>query len=171
MQKRKIKCPNCHNTFEVTNPNGAEQLIVACPTPSCSSRLRVTFATGETVLTRSKEPDKSSGYILFDGRKYSLLHEGVNTVGREADTSEADVQLPFPEEIRYVSRIHFAIEQICLKKGKTKFVICDLRDAQKIEKKPTLVNGEKLDKIDKIVLSHGDTIEIGEFKMTFNINR
>ena len=45
----------------------------------------------------------------------------------------------------------------------------DIRDEKKIKEVPTLVNGEKLDKVDKIVLKHGDTIEVREVKMTFNI--
>ena len=167
MLKKKIKCPRCGNSFEVTNPDGLEQLIVACPNPSCSSKLRVTFATGYTVLTQSPVPDNATGYILFRGSKYSL-HEGLNVIGREVGVSEADVQLELEIDEHYVSREHFAIEQVSLKKGSSKYVISDLRDGEKIRLKPTFVNGEKLDKVDRIVLKSGDSITIGEVKMTFN---
>lgn len=167
MLKKKIKCSRCQYIFEVSNPNNKEELVVRCPNPSCGVGLRVTFATGETVLTKS-EPNEGNGYLLFEGNTYSL-HEGLNTIGREAESSKAMVQLSLDSGKNYVSREHFAIEQVSLKKGKTKYVIMDIRDEKKIKEVPTLVNGEKLDKVDKIVLKHGDTIEVREVKMTFNI--
>lgn len=165
MQKKKVKCPLCHQLIEVSNPDNAEQLVVVCPTPTCSARLRVTFATGQTVLTKSTGQETASGYLLFDGNRYSLK-EGLNIIGREADSSDADVQLPTDK--RYVSRKHIGIELVRLKKGTTKCIIRDLRDEEKIAQKATLVNGEKLELQDRIVLKHGDTIEVGELKIMFH---
>lgn len=165
MQKKKIRCPHCHNSFIVSNPNNVEQLIVTCPSPSCGVKLRVNFATGHTVITKGAGHENGNGFLLYNGQKYPL-HEGLNIVGREADSSDAEVQLETDK--RYISRKHFGIELVRLKNERNKYLIMDLRDESKIDRMPTLVNGEKLDKVDKIVLSHGCVIEIGEVKMTFN---
>lgn len=175
LKKKTITCRYCKTRFEVLNPDNVEERVVPCQNPDCRHSYRVNFVTGDTIITKSPEADKKNGFILFRGRKFPL-HEGQNIVGREADSSEADVQLELDEKYKFVSRSHFSIHLIRLKKGKTKYVISDLREKDKIDKVPTLVNDEKLDKVDKIVLSHGDTISIVqvngadnlEVKMTFN---
>lgn len=167
MQKKTIKCTRCGHSWVVTNPDGLEKVVVTCPVPSCGHRMRIPFLSKDTVIKKVTEPDKGNGYIMFNDRPYPLQHEGLNIVGRASDSSDADIQLETNQ--KYMSRQHFGIELYRLKSGRAKFVISDLRDKQKISIVPTLVNGEILDKVDKIVLVHGSTIKIGKVKMTFNI--
>lgn len=166
MLKKIIKCPLCHHAFEVSNPEGAERLIVRCPVTTCGVNLRVTFATGHTILADSPDIAAGCGYLLFAGRKYPL-REGVNIIGREADMSDSGVQIETDK--LYMSRRHFVIEQIPLKNNRTKYVIRDIRDDAKIAKQPTLVSGEALAQEDRIVLRVGDVIEVGEVNMKFCI--
>ena len=164
MLKKIIKCPLCHHAFEVSNPEGADRLIVRCPVTTCGVNLRVTFATGHTILADSPDIAAGCGYLLYAGRKYPL-REGVNIVGREADISDAGVQIETNK--LYMSRRHFAIEHVPLRKNRTKYIVRDIRDEVKIVKQPTLVNGEALAMEDRIVLRSGDDIVVGEVNMKF----
>ncbi len=165
MLKKKIKCPRCKQIFEVLNPNDAEQLKVSCSTEGCGAVLRVNFATGHTVLTKSTKQEKGNGYLLADGKKMPL-HEGLNVIGREADSSKADVQ--FFAGKKFFSREHLAIELVQLQEGMSKYILRDLRDDNKISQLPTLLNGVRLEKPDRIVLGKGDVIQVGELKMVFD---
>ena len=54
MESKKIVCPNCHGTLEVTNPKQEPLLMIKCPNPACGAKLRIRFDTGETVLAPQK---------------------------------------------------------------------------------------------------------------------
>ena len=50
MEKKTIRCPRCRGILEVTNPKELPELLITCPNPNCGARMRVTFATGDTIL-------------------------------------------------------------------------------------------------------------------------
>lgn len=165
MQSKKIVCPGCHGTLEVTNPKGEPVLMIKCPNPECGAKLRVRFDTGETVIAQKKTAATVPGYLTWGGQSYEL-REGRNSVGRGSSKHEADVEIDTDD--RSVSRVHCLLEAIRLKSGRVKVVVSDLRTAEKIAQKPTLVYDEPLAAEDRLVLEDGDTIEIGDQTLRFH---
>ena len=158
MEKKTIKCPRCHGILEVTNPKAEPVLLITCPNPQCGAKMRVTFATGDTILADRQPHDDQIGHLVFDGEPYALA-EGTNTVGRKSKNSTATIQLP--TEDLSMSRIHAQIQVTRLKSGRIKAVLCDLRDAEKMQQCPTLIEDEPLQPEDAFVLAHGDVITLG----------
>lgn len=165
MESKKIICPNCHGTLEVTNPKAEPVLMIKCPNPDCGAKLRVRFDTGETVIAPKKSAATVPGYLTWGGQRYELK-ESRNTVGRSSSKHEADVEIPTDDHS--VSRQHCLLEAIRLNSGRVKVVIRDLRTADKISQKPTLVYDEPLAQEDRLVLEDGDTIEIGDQTLRFH---
>ena len=165
MESKMIVCPSCHGTLEVTNPKGEPVLMIKCPNPECGVKLRVRFDTGETVIAPKKGAANVPGYLIWDGQSFELK-EGRNSVGRGSSKHEADIELPTDD--RSVSRVHCLLEVIKLKSGRVKVVVSDLRSADKIAQKPTLVYDEPLASEDRLVLEDGDTIEIGDQTLRFH---
>lgn len=150
--------------------------MIKCPNPSCGAKLRVRFDTGETVLAAKKGAATVPGYLTWGGQAYELK-EGRNTVGRSSSKHEADIEIPTDD--RSVSRMHCLLEAIRLsdcksdrtstdRTGRVKVIISDLRSADKIAQKPTLVYDEPLAQEDQLVLEDGDTIEIGGQVLRFH---
>lgn len=139
--------------------------MIKCPNPACGAKLRVRFDTGETVLAQKKLAATVPGYLVLSGQGYELK-EGRNTIGRSNSNHEADIELATDD--RSVSRLHCLIEAIRLKDGRVKVVISDLRTAEKMAEKPTLVYDEPLHPEDRIVLDDGDTIELGDQTLHFH---
>jgi hypothetical protein len=171
MESKKITCPSCHGILEVTNPKGEPIQMIKCPNPACGARLRVRFDNGETILAPKKSVATVPGYLTWNGHTFELK-EGRNTVGRNSSKHEADIELLTDD--RSVSRLHCLLEAMRLKSGRVKVVISDLRAAEKISVKPTIVFDEGLDFEDPIapedilVLEDGDTIEIGDQRLYFH---
>ena len=139
--------------------------MIKCPNPECGVKLRVRFDTGETVIAPKKGAANVPGYLIWDGQSFELK-EGRNSVGRGSSKHEADIELPTDD--RSVSRVHCLLEVIKLKSGRVKVVVSDLRSADKIAQKPTLVYDEPLASEDRLVLEDGDTIEIGDQTLRFH---
>ena len=165
MESKRIVCPGCHGTLEVTNPKGEPVLMIKCPNPACGAKLRVRFDTGETVIAPKKTAATVPGYLTWDGQSFELK-EGRNSVGRSSSKHEADIELP--TEDRSVSRLHCLLDARRLNSGRVKVVISDLRTAEKISQKPTLIYDESLAPEDMLVLEDGDTIEIGDQTLRFH---
>lgn len=142
----------------MTNPRQEAVLMIKCPNPACGAKLRVSFDTGETILAAKKGAATVPGYLTWDGQAYELK-EGRNTVGRNSSKHEADIEIPTYD--RSVSRLHCQLDARRLNSGRVKVVISDLRSAEKISQKPTLVYDEPLAQEDQLVLEDGDAIEIG----------
>ena len=164
MEKKTIKCPRCHGILEVTNPKAEPVLLITCPNPQCGAKMRVTFATGDTILADRQPHDDQIGHLVFDGEPYALA-EGTNTVGRKSKNSTATIQLP--TEDLSMSRIHAQIQVTRLKSGRIKAVLCDLRDAEKMQQCPTLIEDEPLQPEDAFVLAHGDVITLGATRIKY----
>ena len=164
MEKKTIKCPRCHGILEVTNPKEEPQLLITCPNPACGAKMRVTFATGDTVLSDRQPHDDQISHLVFDGEPYALA-EGTNTLGRKSKNSTATIQLP--TEDLSMSRIHAQIQVTRLKNGRIKAVLSDLRNTEKMQQCPTLVDDEPLQPEDAFVLAHGDVITLGTTRIKY----
>lgn len=165
MESKKIVCPACHGALEVTNPKNEPLLMIKCPNPACGVNLRVRFDTGETIMASKKEAATVPGYLTWDGQCYAL-NEGKNTLGRSSSTHEANIEIATND--KSVSRLHCLLDVIRLKNGRVKVVVSDLRTAEKIAQKPTMVYDEPLAQEDRLVLEDGDTIEIGGQTLRFH---
>lgn len=164
LKSRKITCPHCKAMIEVTNPKGLDYREITCPNPACKATLHVRFYEGETILAENKEQKESLGAIEYNGRKMPL-HEGKNSIGRKDSKNTADIGVETTD--KSMSRQHCQIEVIRLKSGKVKPVISELREQEKMEKMPTMINGEPLKVGDRIVLDDGDSIKLGETVVRF----
>lgn len=165
MESKKIVCPGCHGTLEVTNPRKEPVLMIKCPKPACGAKLRVRFDTGETVLAPKKGAATVPGYLSWGGETYELK-EGRNTVGRSSSKHEAGIEIATDD--KSVSRLHCQLEATRLKSGRVKVIISDLRAGDKIVRKPTLVDEEPMAAEDCLVLEDGDTIGIGDQTLYFH---
>lgn len=168
MEKKTIHCPRCHGILEVTNPKAEPVLLITCPNPACGAKMRLSFDTGETVLAQTKESENLIGRIIYKGIDYQLI-EGTNIVGRQPrnSASKANVQLPSDDET--MSRLHVQIQVTRLKSGRIKAVISDIRDAEKMQRVPTLVDDVPLHPEDAIVLAAGDIITIGKTRVKYMV--
>lgn len=165
MESKKIVCPNCHGTLEVTNPKQEPFLMIKCPNPACGAKLRIRFDTGETVLAPQKAAVKVPGYLNWQGHLYEL-REGKNTVGRNSSKHEALIE--FSTDDKSMSRTHCLIEVVRTTDGRMKAVLSDIRTSEKIDKMPTKVGNLPLAIEDRIVLADGDLIQMGQQKIRFN---
>ena len=164
LKSRKITCPHCKAMIEVTNPKGLDYREITCPNPACKATLHVRFYEGETILAENRDLKVSLGAIEYNGLRMPL-HEGKNSIGRKDSKNTADIGVETTD--KSMSRQHCQIEVIRLKSGKVKPVISDLRGKDKMDKMPTMINGEPLKVCDRIVLDDGDKIQLGETVVKF----
>ncbi|MCR5157774.1 MAG: FHA domain-containing protein [Prevotella sp.] len=165
MEKKKIiKCPRCQGILEVTNPKAEPVLLITCPNPQCGAKMRVTFDTGETQLAETERTDDQPGRLAFGGIYYPLA-EGENSVGRQSKTSKATIQLPTDD--LSMSRAHVRIMVHRLKSGRVKAIISDMRGADKQQQLPTRIDDEPMMPEDAFVLTHGDSITLGNTRIKY----
>ena len=172
----KAKCPGCGIILEVTNVNNEAQRQITCP--GCGKSLIVPFymlnkkPENEAATQLGKSPDSgyhtqlggannslSSCALECNGQRHNL-DVGVFHVGRMANTSQADVQIPTQDG--FMSRQHAIITVRRLADGSLK---ADIRDDQ--SKNGTKVNNVVLGPGDAIVLHNGDRIQMGETTVFF----
>ena len=106
----------------------------------------------ETMYVGKKEI-ASPGYLSFEGQKYPL-ELGNNVVGRKASTSQATVQIATDD--RCMSRQHLNINVIKDSADKVRVVVSNERN-----KNATYINGQLLNEGDKLFLTDGSTIKMG----------
>ena len=188
MQEKRVKCTNCGVILDVRNSKGEAVKIITCP--ECKSQLKVNFppeavqepleaktvlanpSSGETTtvlgagLSQSGDtqyvpkPNIQKQYYLFlNGKRYPLS-AGRNVVGRKASSSDAQVQIETSD--LYMSRRHICIEVIRLTDGSTKVFVSNDKN-----KNSTYVNGCKLNTGDRVVLTNGTQIKMGETIVTY----
>ena len=159
LKLRNITCPRCGAMLEVTNPNNLAVRDITCPNPKCKALLHVNFDDGETILVTKKNSKDKCGYIKHEGQNPLYLREGRFTIGRADRNNTANLGIETQD--MSMSRLHCQLEVVKLKSGKVKVIISDLREQEKIEKKPVLVNEVRLSGFDKLVLDDGDRIKLG----------
>lgn len=189
MQEKRVKCTNCGVILDVRNSKGEAVKIITCP--KCKSQLKVNFPPeavqepleAKTVLVNTPsgesptvlggaglsqsgdtqyvpKPNIQKQYYLFlNGKRYPLS-AGRNVVGRKASSSDAQVQIETSD--LYMSRRHICIEVIRLTDGSTKVFVSNDKN-----KNSTYVNGSKLNTGDRVVLTNGTQIKMGETIVTY----
>lgn len=163
LEKVTFVCSECGQRQSIGNPKKVQFRTVNCC--KCGHPETVYFDTDMTLIDKKRMAADTGFYLSHNGRKYEL-EEADNTIGRMSSAHEAEVELLI-EDDRSVSRKHCKIRVVRLKRGDIKSIISDERTEQKIEQKPTLVNGVPLCKEDEIVLSDGDVIIMGRQTVLF----
>ena len=115
LSQKKVVCPCCGSILSVRNRTGAPS--TECECPKCGQTLAVNFIVAEADTAPVREgantllPDKGRWPVspgrLQAGGITKELRPGRNIVGKQADTSRADIQ--FPLDDTGVSREHFDI--------------------------------------------------------------
>jgi hypothetical protein len=175
MQEVKVKCPSCQTLLSVQNPTGAPEVTVTCP--SCQQALRVKFkqpATaaappaaspprplgdgGETVIG-SSNVSKARFFLKVAGQTYQLA-DGVNTIGRQASSSSASIQIATTDH--KMSRHHAEIEVLRYPGGISRVKIKNWQN-----KNRTWVNGVELCNDETLILKNGCRLKMGDTDMHF----
>jgi pSer/pThr/pTyr-binding forkhead associated (FHA) protein len=186
METKRIQCPKCQCLLDVRNSKDEAVKIITCP--QCHTQLQVIFkkqpptppiqgvetryvpgggkigetqyggrttGDGATRLSPSS-PSSPSKHprLIFQNQSYALA-PGVNTVGRKASTSTATVQIATHD--LYMSRSHVRINVVNMPDGSIKAILSNDRN-----KNITSVKGQPLQDGDKIILSNGDEIKMGD---------
>jgi pSer/pThr/pTyr-binding forkhead associated (FHA) protein len=97
---------------------------------------------------------------LANNATYSLS-EGVNTIGRMAQSSTASLQIDTDD--RTMSRSHARIDVVSTQIGMSHFFMNDKN------KNETFVNSQQIGADDRILLSNGDIIQMGKTRLRFVI--
>ena len=173
MQEVKIKCPTCGTLLSVKSAGDEPEATVTCP--SCKATLRVKFnrqqqdATpapprrqpgdeGETVIGKSIAA-KASFFLKVAGQSYQLS-DGLNTIGRQASSSDATIQIATIDH--KMSRHHAKIEVLRYPTGVVRVKISNWQN-----RNPTWVNGVELSNDETLILNNGCRLKMGNTNMTF----
>lgn len=162
MIERNIVCPNCKAVQSVKNVTDAPVMEITCA--QCGARLGVKFLAltarpsddQETIIDAPRRPSKQYR-LRVNGMEYRLM-EGENSIGRQASTSEASVQIA--TESRKMSRMHAKIEVLPAVDGRA--VLSNWHN-----KNTTSVNGRPVGENAQVPLHHGDRILMGDVEMIF----
>lgn len=172
IQKTRVKCPSCGVLLDVRNSTGAKEKEVNCP--NCKSRIVVKFNIPNPLTsTPSNTPEQTEfhtsfisgltdgimGKLLYNGQTYPL-QMGLNSVGRKASTSTANIQIDTTD--RSMSRLHSIINVTRMFDGTLRTTIKNADN-----KNTTYVGGQILYDGDTIVLNDGDVIKMGNVNITF----
>ncbi|MBQ8487639.1 MAG: FHA domain-containing protein [Prevotella sp.] len=169
MQTVRIICPKCKTSLNVSNINNEPFRLIACP--QCQTQLRIKFNVqppaapppapahdeSETVIGTARK--LSATYALeCEGRTYQLA-DGVNTVGRQATTSRASLQIATGDQ--KMSRHHAQIQLQRLANNTVKLKISNWQN-----KNGTWVNGMQLADGEILFIEPGDNIRMGSTELT-----
>lgn len=138
MKELFIKCPSCGTVLGVKNSKNEAVKKITCP--QCHQRLAVSF---EEELPPSPATPQPLG-ALYYGEMRIALQEGVN-----------NTQFPGSEKV--------SLEVVRLADGSSKCMIQPLLSDSAVK-----VNGESLQKGDKVVLEKGDKLEIDHVVLFYN---
>ena len=184
----KIKCPYCGAVLSVKSQAGIESKNVTCPICKQKSKFRdfkVISEKQNEEATQYPDYETESGYnarsnrttqyyeeinltlgrikVVSSGKTFQL-RIGKNIIGRQAQQSTADIQIP-TEGSKRMSREHLIIE---LKKVQGKGIV-HYASLYKQNVNETLINNVPLEYGDCVVLSHGDVINLPDAKVKFEI--
>lgn len=176
----KIKCPNCSGRLTVKLKSPNQDVNIPCPICKVTSPLKSYIkVVGSQQLEHTEYPSKGDetqigtlemnyvvGQLKIQDSPLSSypLKMGRNIVGRKADSSKADIQIP--DESQRMSREHLIID---VEKVSGKGIVHKLSLYPKKKINETFLNGEKLSSVDCIPLKHGDVITLLENKLIFEI--
>lgn len=176
----RIKCPHCGAVLLVKKMPGLETKNIPCPIcknvhkfteyqvprqPASTAGDDPTLPSGDTKGSDHTQPvgDRAWGIGRLRQKGYPgdyKLSLGMNTLGRAAQTSHATVQIK--NDDGYMSRMHGAIEVTKLPSGGYVHYYFNTEN-----KNPTYINGVKVEKGDRIILSNGDVVKMANTELTF----
>jgi pSer/pThr/pTyr-binding forkhead associated (FHA) protein/ribosomal protein S27E len=177
-QRKQVQCPQCKTVLSIY---AMAKGVLSCP--NCKYQADITSyrspgqsqeedSSADEFVTNPNTMPGINGQLLkpgilklVDGEfactpNIIRLQRGVNTVGRNASSSQASIRLNTQDH--YMSRIHVRIELIMKSDGT---FIHNLSDAG--SQNATWHNDEKLEKGDQIVLKPGDIIKLGHTVFEF----
>ncbi len=185
MSEIKIKCPTCGKVLRLLDAPNIDAASFTCPVckerhivgncqryveqqkPASPSSEETQYGFVQSSPSGGDEtricsvPSGQIGTLVDDmGRTYQL-YMGINTIGREAGSSTASVQITTDD--RTMSRSH-AIIDVSYAGGKTIHI---LRNGA--NKNPSYLNGTVIGPQDQLVLNHGDRLRMGNTELTFKI--
>lgn len=173
MEIMKIKCPNCSAIMTVKVHTGMENIMMKCPV--CQEKAPFSSYKKET-----KDKDDSTEYAsdnttipmteLGDDIKFIIgeltildshldpfkLKPGRNIIGRKANSSKADIQIPLKDNQLHISREHLIIDV----KRVDKIGYIHNISLYKDKVNDTFINDEKICYLDSLRLTHGDIIKL-----------
>ncbi len=154
MPYRDIHCPNCNHQMRVTpgGPPSDEQAKTVYGGMQGISADKPADGDDATLLPQSQHVRPGA---LVCGRAKYPLHLGRNLVGRESKTSNADVQIPTDDF--QMSREHAVINITKISNGSLRALIRNYKEGV-----CTVVKGMKLESTDKLVLTSGTEIKLGQ---------
>ena len=176
----KIKCPNCGARLKVRLNSLNQEISIPCPKCEVPSPLKsykqVTDAphpehteypdNGEHTQIGKQLNDTIGQLKVMDSTLSPFqLKMGRNVVGRKANMSKADIQIPLQAMKSRMSREHLNVD---VDKVSGKGIVHYL-SLYKSGVNETLLNEEKLEAPDRIILKHGDVITLPEAKLVFEI--
>lgn len=176
----KIKCPNCGSVLQVKNQPGLDGKSITCPVCKTKSPFmefrninnRQTEKTEYLGGTYSESRTQyNSGKNLVIGRLFVVstgciyqLKPGQNVVGRKAQASTADFQIPMGDKKR-MSREHLIIE---VTNDPVKgYVHCVKLYKEKVN--PTFIGKERLEFGDCFILKKNDMIRLPDVDVRFEL--
>lgn len=112
----------------------------------------------ETRIYSAPTPLKVGTLVDNTGRTY-MLQVGINTIGRQASTSSATVQIATSD--RTMSRSH-AIVEVHNAGGQ---IVHILKNGA--NKNPSHYNGTLIESTDQFILNNGDKVKFGSTELTF----
>lgn len=169
----RIKCPNCGAVLSVKNMVGLETKTIPCPIckkPSHFGAYKKADApmpvgVGEDCTDLGGETSfREKGLVVgklvaMHNKQHYPLCEGVNVIGRKANTSVATIQIVTDD--KKMSRQHAVIEV----KKTPKAYIHRLKNHQ--NKNATYINLQLLEDGDVVVLNGGEHLKMGETVLLF----
>ena len=172
MEQKRIKCPKCGSVLKFSYENNGDAVKrVTCPV--CKTGLKINLAPqtknvappqpqkdgGETVLVTAPSAPSGTFVITFNGQSFPLK-KGVNTIGRQAFSSTASLQIPTSDS--FLSRSHVTINVLTDALGNS---YATLQNHQNTNE--TLINNVEINQDDVIKLNNGDHITMGETTIVF----
>lgn len=166
IESKSFNCPKCkvpHKYSEYipyTKPQDENEAQIGDVERFRSANIELPVQTDETDLASVKQ-NATIGSLRLPGVSEPVqLKVGRNTIGREAKTSTASIQIN--DSTKTMSRSHYNIDVLVF--GNTvRHLLSVVLDA----KNDTKLNGVKLESTDKLVLNDGDIIRSGKVEVEF----
>jgi pSer/pThr/pTyr-binding forkhead associated (FHA) protein len=184
-----IQCGNCKQKARVNEDNlNAAMPIVVCP--HCGTKNRIPSAAPKPAPSMAVSQDNSHTVPIYTGAAASnsekktneatkelgwlIIHDentktktypllvGKNVIGRNSDSTIAEVTLRVDTMDNYMSRNHCVLDVGLSKNGAYEYVLSDRKSLNR-----TYVNGKSapISTQDEVYLRDGDCIQIGRTKV------
>ena len=171
LDKVEVTCPYCGARQYANNIKNKDSAEVHCC--RCNESILVFFNTDETIYSASNS-EPTVAEFCYNGRTLKTIALNADAeycIGRKPKSSSSpqpDIPIDTSDD-NSVSRKHCKIEIKKLKGGKSKIILSDIREDEKIEKLKTKINEVPLLKGERIVLQNNDRIQMGRQVIEFKL--